>query len=122
MGIRQSVRYFAILTILATVVLIGQSAPPPAPSCTIAAHCSFSTNIAWNSAGNPPPTPVPPGVWGTQDVVYSNIPFLNVPSGYHVRIVAVSGDMIAAPHGTPTAGSVAYVLIGLTNTTPFQSP
>ena len=81
--------------------------------------CQVSLNISWDTAGA---KDTRPQTWGTTDVVNSQVPFLGVPSGYHVRIVRVSGDEVSAPHGIPNDGAQAYVLIGLTNTTPNASP
>ena len=61
-------------------------------------------------------------MWGNTDVVQSQIPFINVPKGYQVQITNVSGDQIAAPYGTMLPNSMAYILVGLTDTTPNQSP
>lgn len=89
-----------------------------APAC-IASPCQVTTNIAWDSAGYPDTRP---GTWGNTDAVESQIPFLGVPAGYAVEITHVSGDEIAAPHGAIAANSMAYGLVGLTNSTPNQSP
>jgi hypothetical protein len=89
----------------------------PTPPC-VASPCQFSTNIAWDTTGKR----LLPPLWGTGDSLETRIPFVNVPVGYHVSIIHASGDQIAAPHGVPTPGTVAYTLVGLTNTTPNQSP
>jgi hypothetical protein len=86
--------------------------------CVTPANPVFATNIAWNTAGKPDTRP---GTWGTTDVIETQIPFVNVPKGCAVEITHVSGDEIAAPHGLMTPGTMAYVLVGLTNTTPNQS-
>ena len=80
---------------------------------------SFATNIAWTTSGKPD---IRPGMWGTTDVVNSEIPFINVPQGQRVKITGISGNQIAAPYGTMDPNGMAYVLVGLTNTTPNQSP
>jgi hypothetical protein len=90
------------------------------PPCTLT-PCTFSTNIAWDSAGT---KDTRPSTWGTQASVQSKIPFVNVPAGYRVLITHATGDEIAAYHAAslPPVGSMAYVLVGLTNTTANQSP
>lgn len=85
----------------------------------ISTPCTVTTNIAWESAGHPDTRP---GTYGTTDSVSSQIPFVNVPKGYLVSILHLSGDEIAAPHGPMKANSISYVLAGATTTTPFQSP
>lgn len=85
----------------------------------VSTTCSFATNIAWDTAGKEDKRP---GTWGTTDSVSSEIPFVDVPKGYSVEILHLSGDEIAAPHGAMAPNSMAYVLVGLTNSTPYQSP
>ena len=89
------------------------------PVCVAPPNPYVSTNISWDTAGKPDTRP---GTWGTTDVVNSAIPFVNVPAGCAVQILHVEGDEIAAPHGTMAANSMAYVLVGVTNSTPYQSP
>jgi hypothetical protein len=107
--------------ILAVLVLCsGHLHPVNAQGpCLAPAICSVTTNITWESAGKPDTRP---GTYGTTDSVSSSIPFTNVPKGYLVQILHLSGDEIAAPHGTPKAGSMSYILAGATNTSPNQSP
>jgi hypothetical protein len=105
-----------IMTFLTTSV-VTHAASPPIPC--VATPCQFATNIAWTTSGT---KDTRPGTWGNTDVVQSQIPFANVPAGYVVSITHVSGDEIAAPNGTALPNSMAYGLIGLTNSTPFQSP
>lgn len=98
--------------------VLADKLSPAAVPCVIVA-CQFATNIAWDTAGKPDTRP---GTWGNADSVESQIPFVDVPAGYAVEITHVSGDEIAAPHGAMAPSSMAYGLIGLTNTTPYQSP
>jgi hypothetical protein len=93
---------------------VAHAAPVP---CTLT-PCSYSANVAWTTAGYPDTRPT---TWGNTDAVTTPITFKNVPSGYRVQIVHVSGDQIAAPFNTkeesmPSWG-MAYVLISLTNST-----
>jgi hypothetical protein len=108
----------SILSIWALIASVHAAAAAPAIPCT-SSPCQFSTNIAWDTAGTPDTRP---STWGNTAVVNSAIPFVNVPKGYAVQIVHVEGDEIAAPHGAMAANSMAYVLVGLTNSSPNQSP
>jgi len=92
---------------------------PPLPPC-VAAPCTFSTNLSWDSAGTEESATT--GIWGGNAARTDPIPFVSVPAGYAVRIVHVSGDEIAGP--VPKKGfasGTAYVLIGLETTTPYAS-
>lgn len=117
-----------ILTIcvgfILTLAICAAPAKLVAPIACVASPCQFATNIAWDTSGKPDTRG--PDTWGNTDVVQSQIPFVNVPAGYVVSITHVSGDEIAAPHAPlgsqPPPGSVAYGLIGLTNSSPYQSP
>ncbi len=111
---------FAFLILSSPVwIFILLAAKSPAPPPCVTSPCSFATNITWETLGH---LDTRPGTYGTTDVVTSNIPFTNVPAGYHVVISHLSGDEIAAPHGMMVAGGLAYALTGVTNTTPNQSP
>jgi hypothetical protein len=87
-------------------------------ACTEHHPCSFSTNVPFDSAGQPDSRP---GTWGSAAAYTVPIPFLNVPKGYQVRILRFYGDVIAWPHGQIVPGTFAGVLSGLTNTTPDPS-
>jgi hypothetical protein len=100
--------------------LLGFVASAQTISC-ITSTCQLSTNIAWDTIGKPIAT-LTPNLWGTQDLLETPITFTGVPAGYHVRILRATGDQIAGPHGAPKPNTFGYVLVGLVNTTPYQSP
>jgi hypothetical protein len=106
-----------VLAGLEVIFAVANASSPPVP-CTLS-PCSLSLNISWDTAGKPDTRP---GTWGNTDSVSSEIPFVNVPAGYLVAITHVSGDEIAAPHGAMAPNGMAYALVGLTSTTPYQSP
>lgn len=101
------------------ISLIGISArpqtPSPTPSCTLSSPCSFSTNISWDSKGEPDTRP---GTWGLAAAYTVPIPFQNIPAGYRVRILKLYGDVVAWPHGKIEPGTFAGILSGLQTTTP----
>jgi hypothetical protein len=107
----------AIPIAIAVYLDTARAGSPPVPC--VASPCQFSTNIAWDTAGEPDTRP---DTWGNSAVVESRIPFVNVPAGYAVQVTHLSGDEVAAPHGTVNPNSMAYGLIGLTSSTPYQSP
>jgi hypothetical protein len=106
-----------VIGLLATIAVFGSTVP-----CTLTAPCSFSIDVEWTPGSANQPTSPCPNSWGQCAVVQSQIPFVNVPAGYAVQILHVSGDEIAAPYGTMPPNTMAYLLVALTNTTPFQSP
>jgi hypothetical protein len=81
--------------------------------------CTFSTNIAFDSKGDPDTRP---NTWGKAAYVDTPIPFKNVPVGYRVRIRRVYGDLVAWPRGIILPGSSAGVLAGLLTTSSGASP
>lgn len=100
---------------LALIAWAASLSAGPLPCTT--APCEFSTNIAWNTTGAPMSGD---GIWGNGASREDRIPFVDVPAGYRVQIVHVSGDEIAAPFTSPRG--LAYALVGLTNSSPFESP
>lgn len=119
------------MTKLLALAFFALTAHCAAPVACTTAPCSFSTNVAWTTKGTPDPN-----FWGNSAAVTTAVPFSNVPKGYAVQIVHVSGDQIAAPgpNGTTAANgtvyakpysicvsapsTISYVLFSLTNTTP----
>jgi hypothetical protein len=86
----------------------------------ITAPCVRTVNFSWDSAGKPDSRP---GAWGNADATTASITWTAVPAGYRVQVTRVDGDEIAAFHGgAPPPGTTGYVLVGLTNTTPFGDP
>lgn len=102
-----------LLSVVLCVSGFGATLP-----CTLT-PCEFAINIAWDTSGH---LDTRPSTWGNTDSVSSEIPFVNVPRGYSVQIVHVHINEIAAPHGSMPTTAMAYALVGVTNTTAFQSP
>jgi hypothetical protein len=85
---------------------------PQSTDC-ITKPCQSVVNVAWDSQGVPDSNP---NVWGNAGFVLVNIPFVNVPVGYRVRIIRMFGDYIAWIHGIVQPATHTGILFGFMRT------